>query len=116
MVETLLLTTAHTLRHGLDEEIFLGCWGENEFLAVLHSASPMTVAATAETLWSLLSHSEVSWWGDRFPVEAEVAYTVATAGHDLESLLREMKPSHSSGTAKAAAAGAARGSGGAPAR
>ena len=101
-----LRTTAHTLRHGLDEEIFLGCWGENEFLAVLPSASPMTVAATAETLWNLLSHSEVSWWGDRFLVEAEVAYTVATAGHDLESLLREMKPSHSSGTAKAAAAGA----------
>ena len=106
-----LRTTAHTLRHGLDEEIFLGCWGEHEFLAVLPSASPMTVAATAETLWNLLSHSEVSWWGDRFLVEAEVAYTVATAGHDLESLLREMKPSHSSGTAKAAAAGAVHDSG-----
>ena len=101
-----LRTTAHTLRHGLDEEIFLGCWGEHEFLAVLPSASPMTVAATAETLWNLLSHSEVSWWGDRFLVEAEVAYTVASAGDDLESLLREMKPSHSSGTAKAVAAGA----------
>src|SRR5260370_24511645 len=109
MVETLLLTTAHTLRHGLDEEIFLGCWGENEFLAVLHSASPMTVAATAETLWSLLSHSEVSWWGDRFPVEAAVAYTVATPGHAFESLLRERKPSHSSGAAKPAAAGPASG-------
>jgi hypothetical protein len=64
------------------------------------------VAKTAEILWNLLSQSEVSWWGDRFLVEAEVAYTVATAGDDLESLLREMKASHSSGTAKAVAAGA----------
>jgi hypothetical protein len=32
---------------------------------------------------------------------------VATAGHDLESLLLEMKASHSSGAAKRAAAGAA---------
>ena len=90
-----LRTAAQTLRHSLDAENFLGCWEENEFLAVLPSASPMMVAMTAEILWNLLSHSEVLWWGDRFLVEAEVAYTVATAGNDLESLLREMKPSHS---------------------
>jgi PAS domain S-box-containing protein len=106
-----LRTAAHTLRHSLDVENFLGCWEENEFLAVLPSASPVTVATTAETLWNLLSHSEVAWWGDRFLVEAEVAYTVANAGNDLESLLREMKPSHSSRTAKAAVAGAASNSG-----
>lgn len=99
-----LRTAAHTLRNSLDAENFLGCWGENEFLAVLPSASPVMVATTAETLGNLLRHSEVTWWGDRFMVEAEVAYTVATAGNDLESLLREMKPSHSSASAKAAGA------------
>lgn len=98
-----LRITAHTLRHSLGAENFLGCWEENEFLAVLPSASPVTVATMAETLWHLLSHSEVLWWGDRFLVETEVTYTVAAAGNDLEALLREMKPSHSSGTAKAAA-------------
>jgi len=106
-----LRTAAQTLRNSLDAENFLGCWGENEFLVVLPSASPMMVAMTAEILWNLLSHSEVSWWGDRFLVAAEVAYTVATAGKDLESLLREMKPSHANGTAKAVAACAANGSG-----
>jgi PAS domain S-box-containing protein len=106
-----LHAAAQTLRNSLEAENFLGCWGENEFLVVLPSASPMMVAMTAEILWNLLSQSEVSWWGDRFLVEAEVAYTVATAGDDLESLLREMKASHSSGTAKAAAAGAANDSG-----
>lgn len=102
-----LRTAAQTLRNSLDAENFLGCWGENEFLVVLPSASPMMVAMTAEILWNLLSHSEVLWWGDRFLVEAEVAYTVATAGSDLESLLREMKPSHSKGIAKAVAVGVA---------
>ena len=106
-----LHTTAQTLRNSLDAENFLGCWGENEFLVVLPSASPMMVAMTAEILLNLLSHSEVSWWGDRFLVEAEVACTVATAGSDLESLLREMKPAHSKGIAKAAAAGVAKVSG-----
>src|SRR5271157_4939770 len=61
-----LRAAAHTLRRSLDAENFLGCWVENEFLGVLPSASPMTVATTAETLWNLLHQSEVSWWGDRF--------------------------------------------------
>jgi len=99
-----LRTAAQTLRNSLDAESFLGCWGENEFLVVLPSASPVMVATTAEILLNLLSHSEVLWWGDRFMVEAEVAYTVATAGSNLESLLREMKPSRSKGIAKAVAA------------
>jgi PAS domain S-box-containing protein len=102
-----LRTAAHTLRHSLDGESFLGCWGESEFLAILTSANPVIVATTAETVWNLLTHSKVSWWGDCFLIEAEVAYTVATAGHDLESLLGGMKASHSSWAAKAAAAGAA---------
>jgi PAS domain S-box-containing protein len=102
-----LRTAAHTLRHSLDPENFLGCWGENEFLAVLPTAIPVTVATTAETVWNLLRHSEVLWWGDRFPIASEVACTMATPGSDLESLLEEMKPAHSSATAKAAAAGAA---------
>jgi PAS domain S-box-containing protein len=101
-----LRTAAHTLRHSLDAENFLGCWGENEFLAVLPTASPVTVATTAETLWNLLRHSEVLWWGDRFPIASEVACAMAAAGRDLESLLEEMKPAHSSAAAKAAAAGA----------
>ena len=101
-----LRTAAQTLRHSLDAENFLGRWGENEFLAVLASASPVMVATMAETLWNLLGHSEVLWWGDRFPVETEVSYTMATAGADVESLLREMRPSHASKTAKTALAGA----------
>ena len=101
-----LRATAHTLRGSLDEEKFLGCWGENEFLAVLPSASPVTVATKAETLFNLLSQSEVLWWGDHFLVESEIACTVATPGSDLESLLREMKPLHSSATTTAKAAGA----------
>ena len=99
-----LRTAAQTLRHSLDPENFLGLWGENEFLAVLPSASPVMVSTMAETLWNLLKHSEVTWWGDRFPVEAEVSYTVAGAGANVESLLEEMKLSHSSGTARAAVA------------
>lgn len=101
----ILRTTAQTLRHNLDSENFLGRWGEDEFLAVLQSASPMMVAATAESIRQLLSQSEITWWGDHFQIKAEVESTVARPGDKLESLLREMKPSHAAGAAKAAGAG-----------
>lgn len=85
-----LRTTAQTLRHNLDFENFLGRWGQDGFLAVLQSASPMRVAATAEFLRRLLRQSEVTWWGDHFPIEAEVTSTVVRLGDDLETLLRQL--------------------------
>jgi PAS domain S-box-containing protein len=88
-----LHTTAQTLRHTLDPENFLGRWGEDEFLAVLQSASPIRVAATAEKVWNLVLQSEVAWWGDRFLIDAVVAHTVARPGDTLESLFRDLRPS-----------------------
>jgi PAS domain S-box-containing protein len=110
-VAPFLRTAAHTLRQSLEAESFLGCWDENEFLVVLTSASPMMVAITGEVLCNLLNHSEVSWWGDHFPIEAEADYTVASAGTGLETLLREMKPSRPARSAKVVAASGGNNSG-----
>src|ERR1700722_16438945 len=107
LVAPFLRTAAHTLRCSLDAENFLGCWDENEFLAVLPSESPLMVAMKAEILWNLLRHSEVLWWGDHFAIDAAVSYKMAAPGDNLKQLLQEMKPSHSSAMAQAAAAGAA---------
>lgn len=98
-------TAAQTLRHSLAVENYLGRWEEGEFLIVLPHASPVIVTSTAQTLWFLLERAEVTWWGDQFPVESEVSYAVATALHDLESLLRDLKVSHSSVAALATANG-----------
>lgn len=92
-----LRATAQTIRHSLGGEDFVGRWGEDEFLAVLHSPSPVTVAATAETIGRLLSQSEVSWWGDRFLIEAVVAHAVARPGDRLETLIRKMNPVQAAG-------------------
>ena len=103
----LLRTTAQTLRHSLDPEIFVGRWGEDEFILVLPSANRVTTVAAAETAHSLVAKSEVSWWGDQFPVQAVVMYTVAQPGDTLEKLLNGLEPAH------AAAAGRAVGAAGA---
>jgi PAS domain S-box-containing protein len=98
-----LRAAAQTLRHSLDPEIFLGRWGEDEFIVVLPSANPTTTVAASETVWSLITHSEVSWWGDHFPVQSVVMYAVAQPGDGLESLLNGLEPT------RAAAAGRATG-------
>lgn len=74
---------------------------------MMQSSSPVKVAAMAEHIWLQLSQSEVSWWGDRFPVAAAVDYVVAHTGDILESLLIQMKPSHPATGVKAAGAGGA---------
>ncbi len=93
-----LRTTAQTLRHNLDTENFLGRWGEDEFLAVLQTASPMILAATAENIRRLLAQSEISWWGDHFRVEAEVEGRIVRAGEDLDLLARAAQAAGASAT------------------
>jgi hypothetical protein len=61
---------------------------------------------TADVLRNLLRHSEILWWGDRFLIETEVSYAVATPGKDLELLLEEMTPTNAKNGTKARAAGA----------
>ncbi len=105
-----LRTSAQTIRHSLTAEDFLGRWEKDEFLAMLHSASPVKVAATAELICRQLSQSEISWWGDCFRVRAAVEYVVAGPGDQLESLLNQMKPSHAAEAGQAAGAGRVPGS------
>jgi len=96
-----LRVAAHTLRHSLDPEIFLGRWGEDEFIVVLPSANPVTAAVVSETVWSLIAHSDVSWWGDHFPVPSVVTYAVAQPGDKLEALLNKLEPTHAAAVGRA---------------
>jgi PAS domain S-box-containing protein len=99
-----LQTTARTLQHSLDPESFLGRWGEDEFIALLPSPNPVAVAAAAESVWSLITHSEVRWWGDSFPVEAVVTHAVAQVGDKLEKLLNGLEPAHAAAAGRAVGA------------
>lgn len=97
-IAAFLHSSAQTIRHNLSAQDFIGRWAENEFLAILHSASPVKVADTAELIWQQVSESEISWWGDHFRVRAEVGYTIASPGDKVELLLEQMKPTHAAAT------------------
>lgn len=97
-------TAARTLGHCLDPRDFLGRWGEDEFIAVLPWANSLMTAAAAEKVWSLITNSEVRWWGDRFPVQAVVTHTVAQPGDKLEKLLNGLEPEHAAAAGRAVGA------------
>ncbi len=99
-----LQSTARTLRHCLDPDSFLGRWGEDEFIVLLPSANPLSTATTAELAWTLVTHSEVRWWGDSFPVQAVVTRTVAQPGDKLEKLLNGLEPTHAAAAGRAVGA------------
>jgi PAS domain S-box-containing protein len=102
-----LRAAAHTLRHSLDPENFVGRWGEDEFIVVLPSGNLVTTRVAAETVWGLVTHSEVKWWGDRFPVQAVVMHTVAAPGDQLDKLLNGLEPPHAAAAGRAVGAAAA---------
>jgi len=94
-------TAARTLRHTMHPEIFLGRWGEDEFIALLPSSNPVATAAQAVMVWGLVTNSEVRWWGDRFAVQAVVMHTVAQPGDQLERLLNGLEPTHAAPAGRA---------------
>ena len=96
-----LRVAARTLRHSFDPEIFIGRWGEDEFIVVLPAANRMIAVTASETAWSLVTHSDISWWGDRFPVEAVVTYVIAQPGDKLATLLNGLEPSHAEAAGRA---------------
>jgi GGDEF domain-containing protein len=96
-----LRAAAHTLSHSMDPANFLGRWGEDEFIAVLPGSNPLFTAAAAATAWSLVTSSEIRWWGDRFAVRAVVTHTVAQPGDKIEKLLNSLEPTHAAAAGRA---------------
>src|SRR5262249_33746688 len=104
-VVAVMHAAAQTLRHNLNKENFLGRWGEDQFLAVLQSGSPIGVIGTADSIARMLRQVEVAWWGDRLHISTEVESAIARTGDTIESLLSQTKPSPAELAARAAAGG-----------
>jgi diguanylate cyclase (GGDEF)-like protein/PAS domain S-box-containing protein len=85
--EAILNVVAHTLRNGLDPLDFIGCWAEDQFLAIVANCSEGDLLATAERLKRLAQSSEIVWWGDQLSVTVSVGGTVLDPREPIEPLL-----------------------------
>ena len=103
-IAAFLRTSAQTIRHNLSAKDFFGRWAEDEFLAILHSSSPIKIASMAELISQQVSESEITWWGDHVRVRAEIDYVIAGPDDKPESLLSRMKQAHAAGTSATARA------------
>ena len=85
--EAILHVVAQTLRNGLDPQDFVGCWSEDQFLAIIANCGDGNLLTTAERLKRLARASEIVWWGDQLSVTVSVGGTVLRPGEPIESLL-----------------------------
>jgi diguanylate cyclase (GGDEF)-like protein/PAS domain S-box-containing protein len=87
-VTAMIRVTGQTLENSLRPTDFLGCWMENEFLAVLTECSAREVGKVGERLGKMLHQCRVEWWGDKLQVTASMGATSARTDDSAEAMLQ----------------------------
>jgi diguanylate cyclase (GGDEF)-like protein/PAS domain S-box-containing protein len=85
--EQLLNVLAQTLRSGLRPVDFLGCWADQEFLAILPIHRTRALVRTAERLRAVASRSAITWWGDHLSLTLSIGATTVQPGDSVDDLL-----------------------------
>jgi two-component system cell cycle response regulator len=80
VVPTILRVVAQTIENSLRPSDLVGCWTENQFLALLMECKESEVGKVANRIRTMIGKSEVEWWGDKFCVTA----TFGEAGNQPE--------------------------------
>lgn len=70
VVPTILRVVAQTIENSLRPTDLVGCWSENQFLALLLDCKESQVEMVANRIRKMIGQSEVEWWGDKFSVTA----------------------------------------------
>jgi len=85
-VAAILRAIAHTLRHALPAEDFVGRWGPDRFLVTLRYARQVPLDRAEERLRDRVYSTSVPWWGDYLSMKASTSLTRAQVGDTLETL------------------------------
>jgi diguanylate cyclase (GGDEF)-like protein/PAS domain S-box-containing protein len=71
-VPAMLRVVAQTIENSLRPTDAVGCWSENQFLALLMQCRATDVESVANRIRKMIAQSEVEWWGDKFSVTASL--------------------------------------------
>lgn len=93
VVPTILRIIAQSVENCVRPTDLVGCWGENQFLAILMQCKESEVALVGERVRRTISRSEIEWWGDRFSMTSPVGGAGCRAGDNVESLLARAETS-----------------------
>jgi diguanylate cyclase (GGDEF)-like protein/PAS domain S-box-containing protein len=87
IVPTILRIIAQSVENCVRPTDLVGCWGENQFLAILLECKESEVALVGERVRRMISRSEIEWWGDKFSVTSPLGGAGCRAGDTPESLV-----------------------------
>jgi diguanylate cyclase (GGDEF)-like protein/PAS domain S-box-containing protein len=87
VVPTILRVIAQSVENCVRPTDVVGCWGENQFIAILRECKESEVAMVGERVRRMISRSEIEWWGDKFSVTSPVGGAGCRAGDKPEELI-----------------------------
>ena len=87
VVPAVLRVAARTIENSLRTTDLVGCWSENQFLAVLMECRETEVERVAHRIMKMICQSEIEWWGDKISVTAAFGGAGSRPGDTLELLV-----------------------------
>jgi diguanylate cyclase (GGDEF)-like protein/PAS domain S-box-containing protein len=87
VVSTILRVIAQSVENCLRPSDLVGCWGVNQFIAILLECRESEVARVGERVRKMIGQAEIEWWGDRFSVTSPVGGAGCRAGDNAELLV-----------------------------
>jgi two-component system cell cycle response regulator len=93
VVSTILRVIAQSVENCVRPSDLVGCWGENQFIAILLECKESQVALVGERVRRMIGRSEIEWCGDKFSVTSPVGGAGCRAGDRIELLLARAEAS-----------------------
>ncbi len=87
VVPTILRITAQSMENCVRPTDLVGCWGENQFIAILLECKETEVSLVGERVRRMIARAEIEWWGDKFTVTSPVGGAGCRRGDTVELLV-----------------------------
>jgi two-component system cell cycle response regulator len=100
VVPTILRIIAQSVENCVRPTDLVGCWGENQFLAILLECKESEVPLVGERVRRMIGRSEIEWWGDKFSITSPLGGAGCRTGDDVELLIARAEASVQESIAK----------------
>jgi diguanylate cyclase (GGDEF)-like protein/PAS domain S-box-containing protein len=87
VAHSILRIVAQSVENCVRPTDVVGCWDENQFIAILQQCKESEVALVGERVRRMIGQSEIEWWGDKFSVTSPVGGAGCRPGDSVELLI-----------------------------
>jgi len=87
VVPTILRIIAQSVENCVRPTDLVGCWGENQFIAILLQCRESEVVLVGERVRRMIGQAEIEWWGDIFSVTSPLGGAGCRPGDDVDVIV-----------------------------